>query len=193
MLRSRNPLSLSPVTALIPIFALAVFARSAAAQVVEQPKPGPEHKQLERWVGNWTYSGEGHSNPFFPAGKFDGKLTRQMVLGGFFLEERWEDKNESGYVAQGIVLTGHDPATKSFMQYQFENDGSVGPNFVKIDGNSWKGNGTRTDRQGKSYEVKFAYQLSDDGTTDGGKVEYSSDGGKTWKPWFDITFKKAPE
>jgi hypothetical protein len=163
------------------------------AQTVEQPKPGPEHKQLERWVGKWTYSGNGHSNPFFPTGKFNGALTRRMVLDGFFLEEQWEDKNESGYLARGVILTGYDPATKRFMQYQFENDGSVSPSALKIDGNSWGGQGTRADRQGKSYETRFAYELSEDETTDGGKVEYSSDGGKTWKPWFDITFKKVKE
>jgi hypothetical protein len=116
-----------------------------------------------------------------------------MVLGGFFLEERWEDKGESGYLAQGIFLTGRDPKTKKFVQYSFENDGSASSSSPTIEGDSWSGPGTRTDREGKTHDLRFASRLSEDGSTDTGKMEYSSDGGKTWKPWFDITFKKVAE
>jgi hypothetical protein len=193
MLASQRRLRVLQVKMFVPLFAIVACPRWAAAQAVEQPKPGPEHKQLERWVGKWTYSGEAHANPFQPAGKFNGALTRRMVLGGFFLEEHWEDKGESGYLAQGIFLTGHDPKTKKFIQYSFENDGSANPFSVTIDGNSWSGKGTRTDRRGKAHDLRVASQLSEDGTTERGKMEYSSDAGKTWKPWFDIMFKKEAE
>jgi hypothetical protein len=52
------------VRPLAPLVILAIYVQSAAAQAVEQPKPDPEHKQLERWVGKWTYSGEAHANRF---------------------------------------------------------------------------------------------------------------------------------
>ena len=67
---------------------LAAITPTAWMHAADQPQPGPEHKRLEVWVGEWTYEGEAKETPIGPAGKFAGKLTGRMVLNGFFLEAR---------------------------------------------------------------------------------------------------------
>jgi hypothetical protein len=119
--------------------------------------------------------------------------TSRMVLNGFFLESRWEDKGESGYIAQGIFLTGYDPVTKSFVDYSFENDGSIGTGPVMIDGNKWTGIRQRTDSSGRVYKLKFTSVFASDGRTTKDTQEYSDDDGKTWKPFFELTMNKVSD
>ena len=44
--------------------AVALSAQSAPAA----PKPGPEHKRLETFVGKWTGTGQALASPYGPAG-----------------------------------------------------------------------------------------------------------------------------
>ena len=167
------------------------FCTLTAQAQTEQPIPGPEHKKLATRVGKWNYQGEGQASPFGPAGKFAGVTTFRMVLNGFFLEERWEDKSETSYVAEGITLTGYDPVKKSFVDYAFENDGHVSPGVVTVQGNTWTSTGERTDRQGKTYKTKWMSMDSEDDMTSSSKVDYSADDGKTWLPFFELTATKV--
>jgi len=179
---------------LVVVFvALAACGHGVVAQAVEQAKPGPEIKELARWVGKWTYSGQSYANPFSPEAKFSGEVTRRWVLGGFFVEARWSDKDETGYFAEGIILTGYDPKVKKLIQYEFDNEGIVSRLPITIDGRSVIAPTTRTDRQGKTYHVRYTSRLSEDGTTDIGKMEYSADGGREWKTWYEPTYKKVSE
>ena len=55
------------------------------------PKPGPEHKKLEYFVGKWTVESEIKANEFVPpAGKTVGTETGTPGPGGFYVESRAE-------------------------------------------------------------------------------------------------------
>jgi hypothetical protein len=168
-------------------------ASTVQAQTSQQPSPGPEHKKLEARVGKWKYQGEAKASPFGPAGKFAGAETGRMVLNGFFLEQRWEDKSETGNVLQGIVLTGYDQAKKSFVDYQFESDGQTESGLIKIEGNTWTATGNRSDRMGKNHKTKWSSTVSQDGKKRTSKVEYSTDDGKTWLTYFESTATKVSD
>ena len=170
---------------------LASSATSLCGEAVVQPKPGPEHKKLEIAVGEWNYEGEAKTSPFGPAGKFRGKNTSRMVLNGFFVETRWEDKSDVNYVAQGIILRGYDATKKTYVDYGFENDGSVTPSSMTVSGNTWTGMGTRRDNKGKVYQMKFTLTYSADGKSTAEKAEYSGDNGKTWMTFYELTNKKV--
>jgi hypothetical protein len=167
------------------------------AQSPEQPKPGPAHKQLEVWVGDWNYEGVGKDSPFYPPGaasKFAGKQTSHMILGGFFLESRWEDNGESGYFAQGMTITGYDPNAKTYIDYGFENDGTAGgTGSTTVTDNTWTSLWSRTGRDGKVYKVKSRSTFSADGRMVEGTQDYSADDGKTWMPFLKITMRRASQ
>jgi hypothetical protein len=120
----------------------------------------PEHKQLEVWVGEWSYEGSAPQNPFEPAGKFKGKSVSRMVLGGFFLETREQDKSDVGYIWEGMVLFGYDPIAKSLVSYGFENDGTVGTAKIEVNGNTWTFTGTRVDSEGKTWKTRNVHKFS---------------------------------
>lgn len=114
-----------------------------------------------------------------------------MILGGFFLETRDEDKSESGYIFQGVYLQGYDPVTKTYVSHGSENDGTVNSGSTTISGNTWTSTGTRADSKGKVYKTKSITTFSSDGQTITSAVEYSADDGKTWLPLWNTSSKRV--
>lgn len=177
---------------LIVLLALGVVSVLAVqAQAAEQPKPGAEHSKLERCVGRWSYEGTAEPSPFAAAGRFKGKATTRMVLGGFFLENREEDKSDKGYIYQGVQLRGYDPVAKTYFEYAFENDGSVTSNRVTLSGNTWTATGTRTDGKGVTYKTRNVLTYAPDGRSFTFAAEYSADDGRTWLPLWKGSMKRV--
>jgi hypothetical protein len=175
----------------LSIAVLFVSCVAALGQASAQPKPTPEHKKMEVWVGEWKYSGEGKQTPFGPAGKFEGSETSKSVLNGFFVESRWKDQTQDGFTAEGITLQGYDPVKKEYLDYGFDMDGIASSSRGTVSGNVWTSLGTRTDSKGTVYQTKFTRTLSADGTAATVIAEYSSDGGKTWMRWWDTKARKV--
>jgi len=163
-------------------------------QAQQQPKPGPEHGKLEIRVGEWTYEGSGEATPFLgSAGKFKGKYTTRVVLGGFFVQSQGEDTSDNQYVYQNVSLTGYDPVQKTYISHSFENDGTAIVSTMSVSGNTWTTTGTRTHSKGKVYKMRTVETFSDDGKTSKVVTEYSADDGKTWlKAWVFKATKVGP-
>ena len=49
------------------------------------PKPGPEHKKLEYFLGKWTVENEFKANEFVRAGKTVSTVTDTLGPGGFYI------------------------------------------------------------------------------------------------------------
>ena len=113
-----------------------------------------------------------------------------MVLGGFFLEGRDEDKADDGYVFQGVGWTGYDPAKKSYFTYTFENDGKANVGSLTVSGNIWTSYSTRSDSKGKVYKTRNVQTFAADGKSWTSLTEYSSDNGKTWKTAWSVKATK---
>jgi uncharacterized protein (TIGR02246 family) len=171
-----------------------ILETSAGAQSAAPSQPGPEHEILKAWVGDWNFEGVAKSTPFSPletADHFAGKLTSRMVLNGLFLEGRWADKRETGYVEDGFGFTSYDPVTKSYVTHDLEIDGSVSRKSPIITSNTWSGSSTLSDDKGNVYNVRYGATLSEDRTTMNAVQEYSSDDGKTWTPFVELIMHKA--
>ncbi|MCL5745808.1 MAG: DUF1579 domain-containing protein [Acidobacteria bacterium] len=175
----------------VGVLGLALAAFQLSARAADQPKPGPEQKKLEMFVGSWTYEGAAEATPFWPAGKYRGKMTARMVLRGFFLESRAEDKGETGYIYQNVVLRGYDAVTKTYSTRGFENDGSGFSESMTLNGTTWTSTGTKTDNKGKVYRTRNVTTFSPDGRSFTEEGEYSADEGKTWLSSYKDTVKKV--
>ena len=66
---------------LITLIAAACLVGTAFGQQPNpSPTPGPEHKKLEIWVGDWTYEIVAQASPLGPASTFTGKNTARPIL-----------------------------------------------------------------------------------------------------------------
>ncbi len=155
----------------IVVLAVALLAQTAA------PKPGPEQKKLNIWVGDWTYEGENQATPLGPAGKYVGKMTVRPILGGFFVEFQGKEGSLSWQ-----EVDGYDALNKTFFWTGFGSDGNVNAVTYTINGTTVEYSGTV--RLGeKQYRIRGTCVFAADFMSFVDKRELSVDG-QTWMPNF---------
>lgn len=96
------------------------------------PKPGPEHKKLEYFLGKWTVEGEIKANEFVRAGKTVSTETATLGPGGFYVESR----NESP-LGTRLAIIAYDSDAKVYTSYYASSVGLVGVGTGTVNGNTW--------------------------------------------------------
>jgi hypothetical protein len=82
------------------------------------PKPGPEHKALEPLVGTFTAKAKFYWDPTKPPQESTGKMTRQWIMDGLYLQEKYEGKVPLGKTDvdfKGMGITTYDPQKKQYI------------------------------------------------------------------------------
>jgi hypothetical protein len=103
--------------------ALMVFIPAlAAAQPPEMPKPGPEHKALEYFVGTWSTEGESQPSPFGPGGKFTQTSTCEWFTGGFHVVCKGTGKGPMGSISN-LGILGYDMEKKVYTYHAINSMG----------------------------------------------------------------------
>jgi len=108
-------------------------ALSLAQAPPERPKPGPESKKLEYFVGTWKTEGQIKPNEYVPAGKSVTTETFRLGPGGFSLEF---DRPE-GQIPRTQGITAYDSHAKVYTTFYVSSAGLVGGGTGTVDGNTW--------------------------------------------------------
>jgi ketosteroid isomerase-like protein len=173
---------------LITLIAAACLVGAAFAQQLNPPPtPGPEHKKLEIWIGDWTYETIAQASPLGPAGKYVGKNTTRPILGGLFVEFRGEDKGPTG-TTQWTETDGYDPLNQLYIWKGFASDGSFNDVSYTIEGTKVTHSGTVC-TGGKTYRIRGTIVFTSDFTSNTEQREFSVDG-KTWQPLWECRAAK---
>jgi hypothetical protein len=96
------------------------------------PKPGPEHKKLEYFLGKWTVESEIKANGYVPAGKTVSTETGTLGPGGFYVESRVE-----GQLPTRLAIMAYDSHAKVYTSYYASSVGLVGTATGSVNGNTW--------------------------------------------------------
>ena len=150
------------------------IASSARAQT-EAPKPAPELKKLDYFVGTWTVQGEIKPGPMGPGGKFTGTNRVQWMDGGFFLVTHSEFNGAIGKGAETSYM-GYDGNDKTYTYDSYNTMGEADHAKGNVDGDTWtwqsetrmgaqtmKGRLTIKVLSPRAYNFKF--EMSPDGST----------------------------
>jgi hypothetical protein len=134
------------------------------------PKPGPEHKKLEYFVGKWTGEGEIKANGYVPAGKTVSTETCTLGPGGFYVECR--NEGNEGQLPPRLAIIAYDSHAKVYTSYYANSGGLVGAATGSVNGNTWtwlvedkfagnaiKGRTTITMSSPTQYTIK--YEMAD--------------------------------
>ena len=154
--------------------ALASAVVFAQATKPAKPTPGPEHKRIAYFVGQWHYEGEAKESPLGPGGKISSSETCEWFAGGFQLVCRSKGTGPKG-PGSGMSIMSYDPARKAYTYYAAT---SFGDNiFVRgqVQDKVW----TWTDEvtmEGKKVKI-VATATEDSPTSTSFKLEVSVDGG----------------
>lgn len=169
--------------------------RGTATKVADAPKtPGPEHKKLEMGAGKWESEGENFESPFGPAGKTTGTGESRMILGGFFLEGRWQIIGPKGPSAS-VEIIAYD-SEKSHYQSSFFYSGGEFDQAWKgetptctIQGDTW--NWSWNEEKGaKKYHCREVGIFAADRKSFTFEGSYSEDG-KVWKKRYEAKATKV--
>jgi hypothetical protein len=107
-------------------------ALSLAQAPPEGPKPGPEHKKLEYFLGTWKVENEIKANEYVPAGKGVTTATVTLGPGGFCVESRAE-----GQIPRTDAIIAYDSDAKVYTEFYASSAGLVGTGTGTVNGNTW--------------------------------------------------------
>jgi len=165
------------------VLSVAIVAQSAAVA----PKPGPEHKRLDAFVGKWNVEGQAQASPYGPSGKLSSVDTFEWMPGGFFMTHHW-DARQGGVAIKGMEVLGYDGHTKGYTSRFFDNLGNSGSWRATVQGNTWTWTG-ETEVAGKPLKERCTNVVSSPDAFSS-KCEYSTDGTK-WLTNFDLKATRA--
>lgn len=87
--------------------------------LAEAGKPGPEHKKLQPFVGNWTFTMKLWTDPSQPAAEMKGTTERKWIMDGRFVHETTRGEcAKTGKSFEGLGLLGYDAGQKKFTRVQ---------------------------------------------------------------------------
>lgn len=160
---------------------LAFVVALQSTTATPSPCAAPERAQFDFWVGRWDVYETGKS-------KLVAHSLIEKLYDGCAIRENWMPLTNAG----GGSLSAYDTKTGGWHQTWIDSSGSIarfdgglrGPNMV-LEG-LWPGAIT----PGKDAVVRMTYTPAADGSVRQSGVQ-SSDGGKTWQPSFDFTYKRA--
>ncbi len=125
------------------------------------PKPAPELKKLDYFLGTWTSEGDAKPGPMGPGGKFSTSGNGKWMDGGFFLVIQSDFKSnadEKVYTYDEFNTMGenvHSKGTVDGDTWSWTNDMKMGPQTMK-------GRYSMKILSPTSYTYKF--EMSPDGT-----------------------------
>lgn len=154
--------------------AIILVAATAVAQM-EMPKPGPEHKKMDVFVGTWTLDGDMKPGPMGPGGKMSENEKCEWMEGGFFVVCHADYKMEKMGNGVGLSVMGYSNDDKAYTYREFSSDGEFLDSRGMLDGDTWtwtsdekmggvttKGRFTMKMTSPSSYN--FTFEMSQDGT-----------------------------
>jgi hypothetical protein len=153
-----------------------LFGAIAPAQMAP-PKPAPELKKLDYFLGSWTTDADMKPSPYGPGGKITGSDHVEWMQGNYFMIIHSQFSSPAMGNGVEYAVMGYDSNKK---QYTYESFNSMGEHDVasctpEADGKTWvwyaapgdlspmKWRFTETILSPSSYAIKF--EMSQDGTT----------------------------
>ena len=164
----------------LPLFIAALLTTAIASAQMAMPKPGPEHKKLDYFIGNWTCDADSKPGPMGPGGKMTMMDESKWMEGGFFVVIHNQFKSVGMGSGSGIGFLGYDGDEK---KYTYNELNSFGENIVSkgtVDGDNWTWIGEMKQPAGKG---RFSEKILSP-TSYSFKFEMSTDGAN-WMPVMD--------
>lgn len=154
------------------------------ARAAEQPPDcgSAEHRAFDFWVGEWEVRERGA-----PAAQAPSHSSIQSILGGCVILENWTDAD--GHF--GKSLNAWDPVLRAWKQTWMDDHGGIGEFVGQIgaDGLHFEGE-SHWPARSQPVQRRIAYLPRGDGSLEQ-RSELSTDGGVTWKPFYDLIYRRA--
>jgi len=162
---------------LMSLQAVAGGGKQSVSATMPKPCSAAEFHQLDFWVGDWDVFDV--DNPTTQT----ARVRVESILDGCVLRE--DDQDTEGHKGQSFSI--YDASRRNWHQSWVTNRGQL----LLLDGNL-RGEGlvlnaTERTPDGTDKMIRGTWKQVDSGVRE--TAVTSLDGGKTWKPWFDLMFR----
>ncbi len=148
----------------------------ALTQSAPAPCSAPEYRQFDFWLGDWETQEVGEKTK-------DAHVRVDRILDGCVIWERYDAT--TGHQGQSFSI--YDATRKVWHQTWVTNKGQL----LVIEGGLHNGemvlNGEDLGPDGKPRLIHGVWKPVEGGVRE--TAARSTDGGKTWQPWFDLMFR----
>jgi hypothetical protein len=173
-----------PAICLGAVVIAALSARPGLSQTPNQPsaKPAscrsPEHRQFDFWVGDWDAYDVDHRDSVVARNRVD------LILDRCVLREVYEGRN--GLSGQSFSI--YDTTRRVWHQTWVTNRGQLLVLEGRLVGDRMVLLGADRGPDGKPVQLRGVWTQAEGGVRE--TAETSGDDGRTWKPLFDILFRR---
>jgi hypothetical protein len=147
---------------------------TAAMAQMGAPKPGPEVKKLETFVGTWTLDGTMKPGAMGPGGSMTENEKCEWMEGGFYVVCHANYKSSMGN-GSGLSVMGYSTDDKAYTYREFNSFGEFEDSKGSVDGDTWTWNSDEkmdgktmksrfTMKMTSATSYNFVFEMSDDGT-----------------------------
>jgi Protein of unknown function (DUF1579) len=151
----------------------------------QPPKPGPEHKLLDVFIGKWITEGQTIASAGAPPVKILASDVYEWMPGGFFVLHTAYGRIDSMDVG-GTEILSYDAASKKYRSHFFDGQGTVSVHELTLHDGVW----TWTGGEWAAEKHRATAVFSDDGKTQTAHHERSDDG-VNWVPSMDVKLVKV--
>ncbi len=159
------------------LMTIVIVATAAFAQM-QMPKPGPELKKLDYFVGHWNSEADVKPGPMGPGGKFHADDSMEWMQGGFFVVLHSKFSGAGWPSGSSTAYMGYDSKEKVYTYDEFNSMGEVVHSKGTVDGDTWTWTNDM-DEGGHPMKGRFTEKIVSP-TSYTYKYEMSSDG-NDWK------------
>ena len=114
----------------------AALMLAAAAMAQDAPKPAPELKKLDVFVGAWTLDGTMKPGMMGPGGTMTENEKCEWMDGGFYLVCHSDYKSSMGN-GVGLSVMGYSTEDKAYTYREFSSIGEFEDSRGTLDGDTW--------------------------------------------------------
>jgi hypothetical protein len=156
------------------VLAAVILATTVAVAQTQPPKPGPELKKLDIFVGSWTLDGTMKPGSMGPGGTMTENEKCEWMEGGFYLVCHSDYKSSMGN-GVGISVMGYSTDDKAYTYREFNSFGEFDDSRGHLDGDTWiwtndekmgsmTMKGRFTIKMTSTTAYNFTFDMSQDGT-----------------------------
>jgi len=158
--------------------ALLLSAIAAPAEAPERHCSASEYRQFDFWAGDWDVVDT-------TTGDVEGHARVERILDGCVLREQYDGAAGS----HGESFNIYDPWRQMWHQIWVNNRGQLLLLEGKLNHGEMDLSGIQRTVDGQEEHVRGQWRWVNDGVRE--TAQTSLDNGRTWKQWFDLTFRPA--